>query len=236
MKTLIRNLFIVIGLVMQLGASPAESFLLPGFLKTPTIQTKCDQVLVLEKFSICYLYDSMTPSMAFYKLTSDDVLAPIQPREYLRMSSLVPNEYKVSVSKYSGTGYDAGHLPAASSVDTSESAADDVYQVTWCAPQDPELNRQLWKYIEVFERKMALVHGEVYIITGIILSDKKTTSGVGIPTSFYKIIYIPSTNDMIAFLASNVPNALRQGDNIDDYLVPVSQILDITGIKLINFK
>lgn len=219
------------------GAEPANSFLLPGFLNSPVVKLKCDQVIIKERFSICYSYDNQIPLLAFYKLTSDDVIAPIQPREYLRASKDIPYKFRPSYAAYKKSYWDAGHLPAAASVDVSPSAADDIYMVSWCAPQNPNLNRTVWKYIEREERRLALISGEVFIITGVIpnKSNVLIKDRLNIPLYYFKLIIIPSTNTAIAYKAANVSEEHRPGNNIHLYETDVAELIKNTKIKLLNF-
>lgn len=212
------------------------NFLLPGIMQKPTIIANCDQALYEDRFSVCYNFEAKAPVLSFYELTNDDVLQPKNSRYYLHTNKLIPRQYRPSYSVYADEPlYDAGHLPATASLDISAEHAYELACVNYTAPQHESFNRGLWKDIETYERKQALVNGKVYIITGIILSEPSVLIKdiVNIPAYYFKIIYIPSTGMFEAFKAENKPYAY--GLNIDNFRVNSEELIKEINIQLINF-
>ena len=236
MKSFIKIIILCLVIVKEgVGVEPAPSFLLPGFLNSPAIQVNCNQVLVKERFSICYNWDLLIPTYVFYKVTSDDILAPRFTQEYKRTTKLIPKEYRYSGRKYYRTGWDAGHLPAAASIDVNKQAADDLYIISWCAPQAPKINRYLWKKIETEERRLALIHGKIYVITGVVPGDK-LMNGLNIPKNYYKIIFLPDVKKIIAYKVHNEIDSINTKDiDISQYLTDPNQLISENNIVLINW-
>lgn len=222
-------------------ALATESFLLPGILNSPAIIADCNQTIYKNKFSICYNYDKQSPIFSFYKLTSADILKPKQKREYLRTEKSIPKKYRPSYTKYSKSSFDAGHLPAAASVDTSKEEADDVYIVNFCAPQNPILNRKVWLAIEREERRLALLSGEIYIITGVLPGTQKISNLIEVPSYFFKMIYIPGKRSWVDWLAPNQTWDHNNSLNQEEYKIDHNALLNIikqynVKLKFLNFN
>jgi endonuclease G len=60
------------------------------------------------------------------------------------------------------------------------------------SPQQPGFNRGIWKRLEEWVRDQAEANGEVYIVTGPVLTDgpyeEIGPNGVDIPKRYYKVI------------------------------------------------
>jgi len=125
--------------------------------------------------------------------------------------------------EYDYTGYDRGHMmPSASA--QSYKMWEDCYWMTNIAPQNPDLNRKLWKSIEFFERNNS--DPKVYIITGSYGHCGWLDECIEIPCKFYKIIYNEYWDSMIAFLCSQEDGY----ESIEDVVTTVDEIEKLTGI------
>ena len=106
---------------------------------------------------------------------------------------------------YNNTGYDRGHLTPAADASTDEQMSD-TFLMTNMTPQEPTVNRNVWRLLEVRVRDGAAYK---YVVSGAVYSYPAKTigkTGVSIPVSYYKIVYL-SDGKVQAFEAENKPNA-----------------------------
>jgi endonuclease G len=125
-------------------------------------------------------------------------------------------------SDYNYSGYDRGHMfPSASS--NSYTANYESFDMVNMCPQLPGFNRGIWKITEDFERNNC--YPLAHVICGVILhGSEKTYNKITIPEYFYKIIYNPTENAMIAFLLQQTTTG-----NLKSYAVTVDTIERLTG-------
>lgn len=90
---------------------------------------------------------------------------------------------------YENNDYDKGHLAPAASFACNKKDLEQTFSYLNCALQHKDLNRGVWKELEIYERKLALKN-KVYIVIEVIFSknSKKLKSGATIPDGFSKTI------------------------------------------------
>ena len=74
-------------------------------------------------------------------------------------------------------------------------------------PQAPRLNRGIWARIEEQVRRLALFHGDVYVVTGPGFSGSPAAIGpddVLVPDWTWKAVFVPATGEHEAWVCSNV--------------------------------
>jgi len=134
-----------------------------------------------------------------------------------------------SLDDYKNSGYDRGHLAPAGDMKCSHIAMSESFYLSNMSPQKPSFNRGGWKKLETIVRNWATQYKKLYVVTGGILTqglDKIGSNRVSVPNYYYKIIYVPSTSNMIAFL---LPNR-KITNNIKSYVVSTDHVEAITGI------
>jgi endonuclease G len=134
-----------------------------------------------------------------------------------------------SLSNYKGSGFDRGHLAPAGDMKVSHVAMSESFYMSNMSPQTPSFNRGGWKRLESLVRQWANIEGDIYIVTGGILSSNIGhigSSSVTIPKYYYKIIYSPKNKKMIGF---KMPNE-KISDNLKEYVVKVDVIEAATQI------
>lgn len=166
-----------------------------------------------------------TPYYVYYNLDTHN-FSPAVAKRVNRWPNTISVEinnicgYNYATSKdYSNSGYDRGHLAPAVNFKASQQGEDETFSFANAAPQNPVLNRKYWAQTEKYERKMAIEHNGVTIITGIIQSKNKYIKNkVGVPDYFYKIILWKenATIKNIAFIAQNNSNSYPKEINIKD--------------------
>ncbi|WP_074217346.1 DNA/RNA non-specific endonuclease [Halodesulfovibrio marinisediminis] len=95
------------------------------------------------------------------------------------------------------------------------------------SPQRPGFNRGIWNELEEQVRNWARVE-DVIVVTGGILNGSQYIgkNKVLVPDAYYKIIFAPHRNKMIAFLLPNKKSSAP----LTDFVVSVDRIEAVTGI------
>ena len=104
---------------------------------------------------------------------------------------------------YLHSGYDKGHMTPAADATTDEEMHDS-FLMSNMTPQQPTLNRQSWKNMEMKVRASE----PDYIVTGNIYSENPETIGrhhVPIPMGYYKLVY--AHGSVTGYCANNAPHA-----------------------------
>lgn len=132
---------------------------------------------------------------------------------------------------YKQSGYDKGHLCPAGDMEFNKKAYEDTFFTSNISPQVPEFNNGIWNRLEQKVRYWAVKYDGIYVVTGGVLTDSKTTIGkekVLVPNFFYKVLLDESNGKykMIAFL---VPNEKSERP-LYEFVVSVDAIEKLTGI------
>ncbi|KAJ0069071.1 hypothetical protein NL108_017343, partial [Boleophthalmus pectinirostris] len=107
--------------------------------------------------------------------------------------------HRATNADFKGSGFDRGHMAAAANHKWSQSAMDDTFLLTNVAPQDPDLNQNLWNRLEQMCRALTKRHGVVFVVTGPLFLPRPQSDGrlhvsypvlgrnhVAVPTHFFK--------------------------------------------------
>lgn len=193
-------------------------------LKTDT------QALCMDGFAIMYSGVSRTPlwSAEYLDRTRLQQAKQIDREDSFHEESKLPKSARASLSDYSGSGYDRGHLaPNANMANRSQQY--DSFSLANIAPQSPRNNRYIWRNIESATRYLTQQYGEVYTITGVAFTDKKTkqlANRVLVPSHFFKAVYIPATNQAGVYYAPN-----DESERID--VISIDELTTEIGIDVL---
>ncbi|MGB5877013.1 MAG: DNA/RNA non-specific endonuclease [Psychrobacter nivimaris] len=174
---------------------------------TNTKLKKDTQALCMDGFAVMYSGVSRTPLWSAEHLdrTRLQQAKQIDREDSFHEESKLPKSARASLSDYSGSGYDRGHLaPNANMANRSQQY--DSFSLANIAPQSLRNNRYIWRNIESATRYLTQQYGEVYTITGVAFTDKKTkqlANRVLVPSHFFKAVYIPATNQAGVYYAPN---------------------------------
>ena len=133
-----------------------------------------------------------------------------------------------SLSDYRASGYDRGHLAPAQDMKSSALTMSESFLLSNMSPQLPGFNRGVtWRALE------DVVHNwgsdNIIVVTGPVFQDNLGTIGanqVTIPGYYYKVIYKPATQQMIAFL---LPHR-KEKSPLQNTTVTVDRLENMTGI------
>ena len=165
------------------------------------------QALCMDGFAVMYSGVSRTPlwSAEYLDRNRLNQAKQIDREDSFHEESKLPESARASLSDYSGSGYDRGHLAPNADMAT-RSQQYDSFSLANIAPQSPRNNRYIWRNIESATRYLTQQYGEVYTVTGVAFTDKKTkqlANRVLVPSHFFKAVYIPATNQAGVYYAPN---------------------------------
>ena len=162
-----------------------------------------------------------------YYLDKNRILGNTERTNNFRVDNKVSTG-SASLADYKGSGYDRGHLAPAGDMKRDKISMSQSFLLSNISPQNASFNRGDWKKLESLVRAWA-ENNALYVTTAGILENDLTTIGfnrVSVPKRFYKIIYNPKDQQMIAFL---MPNEKITRPLIS-YVVSVNMIETLTGI------
>ncbi|WP_227670023.1 DNA/RNA non-specific endonuclease [Psychrobacter sp. N25K4-3-2] len=165
------------------------------------------QALCMDGFAVMYSGVSRTPlwSAEYLDRKRLQQAKEIDREDSFHEESRLPTSARASLSDYSGSGYDRGHLaPNADMANRSQQY--DSFSLANIAPQSPRNNRYIWRNIESATRYLTQQYGEVYTITGVAFTGKKTkqlADRVLVPSHFFKAVYIPAINQAGVYYTPN---------------------------------
>ena len=213
-------------------------FLIPLFLlaftskHTPELNNfiqpiKCDRTLHKTAFDICYSCKYKHPLVVAYTLKGELVKKKISRKGLsFRPDYNLPTKCRSYSKDYSRTGYDRGHLASNASFDYNRKIQKQTFLMSNIAPQKPQLNRRYWAKVEKFTRYLAVKYKQVEVVTGVCGNKGYIKNKVGIPTYWYKIIYVPKTNSYVAFIAPNTNTGMSKA-KLKEYRTTLEKIKEV---------
>ena len=165
------------------------------------------QALCMDGFAVMYSGVSRTPlwSAEYLDRKRLQQAKEIDREDSFHEESRLPKSMRAKLSDYSGSGYDRGHLAPNGNM-ANRSQQYDSFSLANIAPQSPRNNRYIWRNIESAPRYLTQQYGEVYTITGVAFTSKKTkqlADRVLVPSHFFKAVYIPASNQAGVYYAPN---------------------------------
>jgi len=197
---------------------------------------------LLKRQSYSALYDTRAkiPFWTTEHLTSDQLkkTADRTSIKFKEDEEIYP-PHRSSLSDYTHSGFDRGHMAPASNASFSEKSLRETFLLSNVSPQDPSLNRGLWAQLERSIRLLADHVEWVRITTGPLFLSTLAANGkryvtyqvigkneVAVPTHFFKVIETPEKK--WAYVVPNEPTTGR----LSQYLVSIQALEKISGLRL----
>lgn len=192
----------------------------------------CDEILIGRYFTIGY---------SWYFRQAKWVLEIVNPnarfeweverRDNFRADIRVPRRFRAGLKAYKGSGYDRGHLSASANQDELEVQNSETFLLSNMSPQKPELNRRLWRELEMAVRRLNEQKNilETYVLTAPVFyfDQKITTIGddtekygidVPVPHAFVKSVLAEDSRGRLKLWTFEMENKRLTGE-LEDYLV-----------------
>ncbi len=160
--------------------------------------------------------------------------------------------YAVKTSDYTNTGFDRGHMCPSDDRDGTDQDNAGTFVLTNIVPQSPRNNRETWKNLEEYCRKLIAENQELYIIAGPAGTGGTGENGyqtaiangkIAVPASLWKIIvvlpigtqdaYRVATNTRV--IAVSMPNEQSVADKPwTAYITNINAIERQTGFSFLG--
>lgn len=146
---------------------------------------------------------------------------------------------RATLKDYRKSGFDRGHQAPAADFKRSQAAMDESFYLSNMAPQiGPSFNRGIWARLEERVRDLVRSRKRLIVITGPVYESDELpppkkkeigdgTPGVRVPEGFYKIIYDPKRQRVLAFL---LPNRKLRKRKIGEFRTTVRELEELTGL------
>jgi len=169
-----------------------------------------------------------------YELTSSEIAGNAKRKDNFRSDPSVSTG-SAALSDYRGSGYDRGHLAPAADMKRNVTVMSESFFMSNMSPQTPSFNRGIWKNLEETVRKMAVLSGAVYVVTGPIFSAPQGQIGdskVTIPSSYYKVIldFREPGLKAIGFILANAASSRP----ISSFALSVDDVESRTGLDFFS--
>lgn len=212
--------FILVMAVLQCGLAQGFYGLLP----------EGENIIHHTHYSLSYSEQHEQAEWVMYELTATEAQGAYSRTDDFRPDPAVATG-SAELNDYKGSGYDRGHLAPAGDMAFSVTSMTESFYLSNMSPQEPSFNRGGWRSLEGLCRAWALEDGELYIVTGPVLSrtrGKIGVSGVSVPAYYYKIVF-DIDEDGARSIAFLMPNTSIRGD-LQAYIVSVDSIEKLSGI------
>ena len=167
-------------------------------------------------------------------------------RTKLMTDPALPEDAQGTNNDYAGSGFFRGKMISPGDVTYKGPIINaEIQYFSTVFPQAPGgFNIDLFEYLARYMRKLAPAGIQLYVIAGTAFGtpDRKSTSAIGrneiaIPTHLYRIVARQTKDGDVEALAFLIPNSRHVMNirRIADFLVPVKQIEEITGLTFFPF-
>jgi len=157
-----------------------------------------DQKLKKIPYVSYYNYDLKSTIYETYTVYKDKVnVLNLKKRPTFRSDKTIPKKFRSYTSDYRNSGYDRGHLAPDASFDYNQTILKECYLMPNIVPQLPNLNRKVWKYLEIRIRNYAK-YSDVNV--SVILKFGKKTIGkhkIYVPKTLIKTVEYKKDNENI---------------------------------------
>jgi endonuclease G len=156
----------------------------------------------------------------------------------------LPAEWQIRPADYQGSGYDRGHQCPSGDRTRSEADNEATFYMSNMLPQTPDLNREVWRKLEEYCRRLVAHGSELYIICGGYGTQGTIAAGrVNIPDHCWKVaVVLPEgDNDLqridpgTRVIGVDIPNINGIGSHSwRRYITDVASIERATGLRLLS--
>ena len=179
-----------------------------GLMELPAVYDD-DIILTHKGFVISYNAEARIPEWVAYELTADETRGDAERDESMFRMDPTYGRTQAMREDYYDSGWTRGHMACAGDFQWDEEAMDETFYLTNICPQDRELNKGDWNYLEKQVRRWARDYGHVWVVTGpMIGGNRYGTIGdrdVTVPDSFFKAVLTEKNGKYrsIAFVMDN---------------------------------
>lgn len=201
----------------------------------PLLNEGCaSQIISHTAYTLSYNGQYKVPNWVCYELTREELEGDAsRSNRFVPDPDVAPAE-SATLSDYSKSGFDRGHIAPAADFNWSKQAKDESFYLSNMAPQRPSFNRGIWKRLEDRVRFWADRDSAICVVAGPVLPasgdeyERIGTNQVLVPELFYKVVAC-FTSEGARAVAFVMPNE-GSDEEIWHYAVSVDSVEHLTGI------
>ena len=219
------------GILTELIKGAASSQ--PESLELPAI-TAADNVIEHTGFVLSYNPSTKLPHWVAYELTSEETEGDADRDEFIFKKDPEWKSSQAMREDYAESGWTKGHMACAGDFKWDEDAMEETFYLTNICPQDRELNKGDWNYLEKQVRHWARRYGKAWVVSGPIVGKNKYGKigerDVTVPDAFFKAVLTPTKGgyQSIAFVMGNDSKRYY----LDKCSMSVNELERLTGLDL----
>ena len=137
-------------------------------LELPDFTTE-DLILRHDGFVVSYDADARIPKWVAYELTAEETNGDAERDELIFKMDPSYNRTQAMREDYFDSGWTKGHMACAGDFKWNSDAMEETFYLTNICPQDEELNKGDWNYLERQVRAWARKYGMVWVVCGPII-------------------------------------------------------------------
>ncbi|MCO6479245.1 MAG: DNA/RNA non-specific endonuclease [Phaeodactylibacter sp.] len=183
-------------------------------------------------FSLSYSEEHEQAEWVAYRLNGEELKRPwvervdnFRPDPKVRTGSATPDDYRRS-------GYSRGHLVPAADRAFSEEAMDETFYMSNISPQSANFNKGIWRELEELARSWAKRNGELYVVTGPVLSmppkGEVGENRVSVPAAYFKVL-LDAEEPQVKGIGFLIPNEVSF-DPLYDFVASIDKVEEVTGL------
>ncbi len=195
-------------------------------------ETTTGAVIHHKYFSLSYSEEHEQAEWVAYRLNGEDLKRPwvervdnFRPDPEVRSGSAHPDDYRHS-------GYSRGHLVPAADRAFSEEAIDETFLMSNISPQSGNFNKGIWRELEELARSWAKRNGELYVVTGPVLSvapkGEVGENRVSVPAAYFKVL-LDAEEPQVKGIGFVIPNEVSF-DPLYEFAVSIDKVEESTGL------
>lgn len=225
-RTILTFVFLLFGTVAAHANNACDQQIPYGL---PSIR---ENVTLLCRYAYVSAHDNTAkiPVWVAYLVEPKNAIGCVPRSDRFIPDTTLPEQARSRPDDYADSGYDIGHMADAASMSWSSQAELESFILSNAAPQNPNLNRGIWRLLEIKIRVWAYAGRSMRVYTGGIWDheSERIGRGVVVPDRYYKIVVDNTTGESIAFLFDNEPQTQK---NLAKFIVSVAEIEQATGLR-----
>jgi endonuclease G len=209
----------------------------------PSTRNADNYLLARPQYALSYNRRLGGPNWVSWHLHASD-LGPVERTNLFAPDPALPGDWQIRPADYQGSGYDRGHQCPSGDRTRSEADNEATFYMSNMLPQTPDLNRDVWRKLEEYCRRLTAQGNELYILCGGYGSQGNIAAGrVNVPDHCWKVaVVLPEgDNDLqridpgTRVIAVDIPNTNGIATHSwRRYITDVASIERATGLRLLS--
>lgn len=245
-KILLLILFIVVNIFTFLDKSDEVVFKKSTSSQTTLenferyLPSKKNNVLFKKGFIVDYNNRTKNPNWVFYTLTDNFLEKHKRPSSFYE-DPQIPSKYRVISDDFKHSGYDRGHLAPNDAISRvyGVKAQLETFYMSNISPQNPDLNRGLWKSLEqIVINDFVKRYNQVHVFCGPIFFEEYdvkfiSSKKIWVPDAFYKIVLLEK-NQSYKTISVIMPQEIDKQHKLMNFFTSIDNIEDFTNIDFLQ--